>query len=266
MNHLETGTTRSVRGTSEGPNFRIGSLFSGIEGLGLGLEWAGVGRIVYQVEKDPFCRKQLKRHWPHVPRWGAIEEVEAADLPQADVIIGGFPCQDISVAAAKTARAGLRGSRSGLWGHMARIVEAQRPRWVVVENVAKGWKKWLPGVEQALGRLGYATLPIPMEARMVGAPHRRPRIFLLAHADGFALRKHEQRLSGRRKEGVRHGRQTQPLEHGRHAGWEAEPRLSVLDDGIPRGLGAAVWGAIGNAVVPQLAEIVGHVILEVEGA
>ena len=261
--HLETGT-RSMRGS-----YAIGSLFSGIGGLELGLEQAGLGRTVYQVERDDFCRAQLARHWPDVPRWGRIEDVDPDDLPSADIVCGGFPCQDISVANAKGnvdgSRAGLQGARSGLWAYMERVIEAQGPEWVVVENVARGWKKWLPSVEQALRRLGYATLPVPLEARAVGAPHVRSRIFLLAHADRVPLRLDEQRMPGRRPEGLRDGRQALAVEHGEHGGWEARPGLSVVDDGIPTGMGGTVWSAIGNAVVPQCAEVIGWMIRELAG-
>ena len=260
---LETG----IRSKKDG--YAIGSLFAGIGGIELGLEWSGVGRTVYQIERDEYCREQLARNWPDVPRWGAIEEVDPGSLPHADIICGGFPCQDISIANAKGnvsgARAGLRGARSGLWGHMARIVAAQRPEWVVVENMARGWKKWLPGVEHDLRRLGYETLPVPMEARWFGAPHVRSRLFLLAHADGLPLREHEQRMPGGRAEGLRDGREEVAMEHGERPGWEAQPRLSVVDDGIPHGLGGSVWGAIGNAAVPQCAEVVGWMIREIQG-
>ncbi len=113
---------------------------------------------------------------------------------------------------------------------MEAVVEAQRPTWVVVENVARGWRKWLPSVVESLRRLGYETLPVPMEARMVGAPHIRQRLFLLAHSDGFAIREHEQRLPGGWETGLRDGRQAIALEYGQHGGWETQPSFSVMDD------------------------------------
>jgi DNA (cytosine-5)-methyltransferase 1 len=262
MESQETGI-RSRSGDS-GLGLRIGSLFAGVGLLELGLEKAGVGRTVYQVEVDAFCREQLARHWPGVPRWGDVRELDPAVLPAVDVVCGGFPCTDISVAAVNASRDGLRGARSGLWAHMARVVEHQRPAWVLVENVARGWKKWLPDVRRDLGGLGYATLPIPMEARYVGAPHVRQRIFLLAHAHGFQLRLDEQRVSGRRAEGVRDGREAVALEHGEHGGWgkEAQPCLSVLADGCARGMGKHISRTYGNAVVPQAAEMIGWVLRE----
>ena len=111
---------------------RIGSLFSGIGGLELGLERAGVGRVAWQVEIDPFCRAVLAKHWPDVERFEDVRSVGASNLSPVDVICGGFPCQDVSLAGLGR---GLEGERSGLWFEYLRIVTEMRPRFVVVENV-----------------------------------------------------------------------------------------------------------------------------------
>jgi site-specific DNA-cytosine methylase len=146
---------------------------------------------------------------------------------------------------------------------MARIIGDQQPDWVVVENVARGWKRWLPHVRSDLRRLGYrASLPIPLEARVSGAPHVRQRIFLVAHADGQPLRVEQQRVTGGRSRGLRQEGQAKPLGHGSHAGWDAQPPMADLGHGLPAGVGASVWRALGNAVVPQCAETVGWVIRE----
>ena len=93
-------------------SFTIGSLFSGIGGLELGLELAGVGHTVWQVECDPFCRQVLAKHWPKTERFDDVRNVGKHNLKYVDVICGGFPCQDISYAGKG---AGLAGKRSGLW-------------------------------------------------------------------------------------------------------------------------------------------------------
>jgi len=154
----------------------IGSLFSGIGGLELGLEWAGLGPVRWQVEQSDYCRAVLERHWPEASRYDDVRAV-GADLAPVDLICGGFPCQDVSSAGA---RKGLAGDRSGLWGEFARVVGVLRPRWVVVENVASGATLWLDAVVRELGELGYAALPVPLSAADVGAPHRRARIFVIA--------------------------------------------------------------------------------------
>ena len=165
---------------------KIGSLFSGVGGLELGLERglarAGiVAEVVYQVERSAFCRHILARHWPSATRYDDVCSVGAAVLPPVDLLCGGFPCQDVSSAGRG---AGLDGARSGLWWEFARIIEETRPRWVVVENVASGARRWLPAVRRALGARGYASLPVGIAACEVGARHRRERVFVVAHLDG----------------------------------------------------------------------------------
>ena len=146
----------------------IGSLFSGIGGLELGLEWAGLGPVVWQVEKDPFCRLVLAKHYPEAKRFDDVCTVGANELARVALICGGFPCQDVSSAGLG---AGLTGERSGLWREFARIVAELRPGWVVVENVTSGAGRWLDTVVGELERLGYACLPLPIAASDVGAPH-----------------------------------------------------------------------------------------------
>lgn len=161
---------------------RIGSLFSGIGGLELGLEWAGVGHVVWQVERDPFARSVLARHWPDADR--SVEDVTiagAANLAPVDLICGGFPCQDISTAGKG---AGLAGERSGLWFEYLRIVRELRPRFVVVENVAALLGRGLDTVLGGLAEAGYDAEWFCLRASDVGAPHRRERLFVVAHRVG----------------------------------------------------------------------------------
>lgn len=153
----------------------IGSLFSGIGGLELGLEWAGHGPVIWQVEKCPKLRNCLATHWPNAQRFEDIRDVGSDQLTPVDIICGGFPCQDVSSAGK---RAGLTGAQSGLWSEMARVVEDCSPRWVVVENVASGALKWVDDVCEHLGKLRYACLPVPLAASDCGAWHRRRRVFL----------------------------------------------------------------------------------------
>lgn len=169
---------------------RVGSLFSGIGGLELGLEHglraAGlVPKVVFQVERSAFCRHLLARHWPHAQRFDDVCTVGASILPAVDLLCGGFPCQDVSAAGGGE---GLgtedNPTRSGLWFQFRRIIEETRPRWVVVENVASGAKRWLPRVRRDLWTRGYASVPVGISAAEVGARHRRERVFVVAHLDG----------------------------------------------------------------------------------
>ncbi len=158
----------------------IGSLFSGIGGLELGLEWAGLGPVVWQVERERFCQCVLRHHWPTAELHDDVCKVGRSNLAPVDLICGGFPCQDVSPAGT---RKGLAGSRSGLWSEYRRIVSELRPSWLVVENVAGGAAQWLDAVICELDALGYDCLPCPVSAADVGAPHRRERIFVVAHAN-----------------------------------------------------------------------------------
>ena len=185
---------------------RIGSLFSGIGGLELGLEASGLGHTVWQVEQSEFCRDVLARHWPKVERFEDVKEVGARNLSEVDLICGGFPCQDISSAGKG---AGLYGSRSGLWFEYARIIKEMRPAWVVVENVASGASRWVTQVTSHLAELGYETLPIPISAADVGAPHLRKRVFLVAHSEREQLRKQSRRSIREEGQGS-----ALPTEHG----------------------------------------------------
>lgn len=156
----------------------IGSLFSGIGGLELGLEWAGLGPVAWQVEIDPFCRGVLAMHWPGAKRFADVREVGRDVLSQVDVICGGFPCQDVSCAGKG---AGLDGARSGLWREYLRIVGELRPRVVVVENVRALVTRGLDRVATDLDAAGYRVEARIIAAADVGAPHRRERLFLVAH-------------------------------------------------------------------------------------
>lgn len=277
----------------------IGSLFSGIGGLELGLEMAGLGPVVWQVERDPFCLSVLARHWPSVERFDDVTTVGGANLAPVGLVCGGFPCQDISSSGVAGDRAGLAGSRSGLWREFARIVGELRPGWVVVENVASGANLWVDAVGQALVGLGYAVLPLPLSASDVGALHRRARVFIVAHAyrdrkpavavdaevaepsassaDAHSqpLRLDEQRIAARRADRVR----DEGDAFARYPSWSGgrfpEPDMVRMVHGVPGGLGhrsrrqrrrEAPLGkrrsALGNSVVPQCAEVVGWVIRE----
>ena len=129
----------------------IGSLFSGIGGLELGLERAGLGRVVWQIEIDPTRRRVLAKHWPYVRRY--VDVRERHELEPVDILCGGFPCQDVSDAS-RGRGGGIEGQRSGLWKEYARIIGDLEPLFVIVENVAgAAIKKWLPTVRRDLHML-----------------------------------------------------------------------------------------------------------------
>lgn len=153
------------------------SLFSGIGGIDLAFEWAG-GTVAAMVEVDTFCQKVLRKHWPDVPIFSDVREVKGADVGAVDVIYGGFPCQPFSVAGDRRGRDDER----FLWPEFSRLVRELKPRWVVGENV--------PGILSLAGDevcadlelAGYEVGIWDFEAAAVGAPHRRERVFFVAHA------------------------------------------------------------------------------------
>ena len=242
----------------------IGSLFSGIGGIEAGLEWAGHGPTIWQVERHDNRRKILAKHWPTTKRFDRVEHVGAAQLRRPHIVSAGFPCGDTSVAGKG---AGIDGARSGLWAEAVRIIdELDSPDWVVVENVANGARRWLDRVRGDLGQLGYASIPVELQARYAGLPHRRARVFVLAHSERAALRQLKQRLSGRRAQDVRDRSQSELVDARGPGRWETLPALHRANDGLPRGLDADRIAGCGVAVVPQLAQIVGEMINLMRGA
>lgn len=165
-------------------------------------------RVVAQCEIDPFCRAVLAKHWPDVPRFEDVRELTAEIIsgvlsgdargqsrgperprasvarPTIDLIAGGFPCQDVSSAGKG---AGIGGARSGLWREMARLVAECRPAWVLVENVPALRSRGADRVLADLEAIGFDAWPLVVGAWAVGAPHRRDRVWIVAHADGGRL-------------------------------------------------------------------------------
>lgn len=157
------------------------SFFSGIGGLDLGFERAGF-RVTMQCEIDPFCTNLLARHWPDVRRYKDVKKINAGDIPASSVWVGGFPCQDVSVARMGP-RAGLRGSRSGLFRDFARLLGECRPRVFVIENVP-GLLSSHRGrdfgiVIRTLAIFGYGVGWRLLNSRYFGVPQSRQRIYIV---------------------------------------------------------------------------------------
>jgi len=290
----------------------IGSLFSGIGGLELGLEWAGLGPVLWQVEKDPYCLKVLEKHWPDVRRYDDVKTISGAVAP-VDLICGGFPCQDISCAGRG---AGIKdGTRSGLWFEFARVICELRPRFVVVENVPALLTRGMDIVLGDLAALGYDAWWDCIPAQAVGAPHRRDRVFIVGYtndkskstvpvddetprmqndaadanitgrrlqqefgpefkkeaivsndgtegalADTDSKRPHTQfrnKSPKKRQKGRRYiGRSCDETRNQ----WSTEPAVGRVADGVPNRVHRL--RALGNAVVPQVAEVIGEIVKE----
>jgi len=160
----------------------VGSLFSGIGGLDLGLERARM-QIRWQVEIDDYCTKVLEKHWPGVARFRDVRECGRQNLEPVDLICGGFPCQDVSLAGKQ---AGLKGTRTTLWSEFARIIGDLRPQWVLAENVpgllSSDAGRFFGAVLRDLAACGYNAEWDCISAAAFGAPHRRDRVWIVAHA------------------------------------------------------------------------------------
>jgi DNA (cytosine-5)-methyltransferase 1 len=269
----------------------VGSLFTGIGGLDLGLERAGLGPVLWQVEQEPFCREVLARHWPEAERFDDVRTVGASRLRYVDVLAGGSPCQDLSEA--NPHGAGLDGPRSGLWFEFLRVAGELRPRFVVFENVPRLVRRGLDRVVAGLDGLGYTVVGTRLEAADVGAWHKRQRLFLVAYLAGErgegAQTKQEQERRALSRGGAaqwppahvdRHG-QPQPcgplFAERRWAGdgagppggafWASEPDVARMVHGVSRGTHrAAREKALGNTVVPACGEIAGHLVIQIARA
>lgn len=248
---------------------RVGSLFSGIGGLELGLERAGM-QTVFQVEIDDYAQRVLAKHWPDVPRFRDVREVGANNLPECDVLCGGFPCQDISTAGTM---AGIdQGVRSGLWREFARLIRELRPRYAVLENVSAILGGGLGRVLGDLAEIGYDAEWDCFQANAFGSPQYRDRWFCVANSPGSRRRRMASQRwptipdAGGGGTDVATGH-TGLVEHrifGSFPGnyqWPPEPNVRRVADGVPRRMVQPRIKALGNAVVPQIAEYIGRLIV-----
>jgi len=269
-----------ITGSTRGRPMTIGSLFSGIGGLELGLERAGLGSVAWQCEIDPFCRSVLAKHWPDVRRFADVRDVHYA--PTVGIVCGGFPCQDVSTAGG---RAGIGGARSGLWSEYVRIVSETRPEIIIIENVLGLRARGLRRVLAEIADLGFDADWGCVSAAEIGAPHRRRRLFIVATHPGRVHARFEPGWIGRScgagsivAAGHGAGR---AAAHPRSDGWRRTPAgdwwptvpsVRGMDDGLPYSLDGSGHPpepkenngrrlkSLGNAVVPGCAELIGRAI------
>jgi len=251
---------------------RVLDLFSGIGGFSLGLERTGGFETVAFCEIEPFPRRVLAKHWPEVPCYEDVTkltgDILARDGIAVDVITGGFPCQDISIAGRKEGIG--TGTRSGLYSEIVRLSDEIRPSYIILENVAEllvGPRSepgaWFGSVLRDLASIGYDAEWHNIPASALGGPHRRERVWIIA----YPQRKGRERP-------IAHdcifGGEVTPFAipfDGSIAGWcqMAERGAPLRDgDGVPLALDRRRIKACGNAVVPQIPELIGRAILAAE--
>lgn len=269
----------------------FGSLFAGIGGFDLGLERAGMV-CKWQVEIDPYASKVLAKHWPNIRRWDDVRTWPTQDAEYVDVICGGFPCQDISYAGKG---AGLHGERSSLFFEAIRVIREMEPRFIILENVAALLTRGMGDVLGSLASIGIDAEWHCIPACSVGAPHIRDRVFILGYANGCrgqarksARQAARHRLSigstssdaasmanadSDRRSQMECKNRTATTEQRKFSSfvqqrpgrryadwWSTEPNVGRVADGVPARVDRL--RGLGNAVVPQVAEYIGRVIID----
>ena len=235
----------------------VGSLFSGIGGLDLGLERAG-HKVIWQSEIDPFASKVLEKHWPGVPNYGDIKQIDWATVKRPDIICGGYPCQPFSLAGQ---RKGTNDPRH-LWPWVRTAISELRPRFAILENVRGHLTMGGLQVIGELAEIGYDAEWRVVSAAGLGAPHRRERLIIVAYPNMFQLGDINKRgiLQGthvaRRKVFVTNNASVSDCRA--NSNWLSEPNVDRVANGIPNRVDRL--RGLGNAVVPQVAEYIGRLI------
>lgn len=269
-------------------------LFSGIGGFSLGFQNSGIETVSF-CEIDEHCHKVLNKNFPGIPIFKDVTKLTGETVDQffgnIDIICGGFPCQDISVAGNKK---GINNeTRSGLWFQYKRLIEEIKPRYVIIENVRNLLSNGLGTVLKDLGEIGYDAEWEIISARDVGACHLRERIWIVAYPNRCNIRKQSVRKRGCKSKAIssNDGKNGKPSDSDYFrfwptftteeekqqwwakatsqfcAGWETESAVCGVDDELSKGLDknrAQRIKQLGNSIVPTIAEIIGKRIMELE--
>ena len=274
----------------------VGSLFSGIGGLDLGLERAGMN-VIWQSEIDPYACQVLKKHWPEEPNHGNIKEINWRNVVRPDVICGGYPCQPFSTA----------GKRNGtddprhLWPWVREAISQLRPSYAILENVRGHVSLGLSTVLGEMASIGYDAEWQIVPAASVGAPHRRDRIIIIAYpvrqladtddsrclhgqskiftanrwANALSIigssRKNVANTTQQHSNGephyARNSERPKTLSQSRDGSrpqgasdWQTEPDVGRVANGVSHRMDKL--RGLGNAVVPQVAELIGRMVTD----
>jgi len=236
---------------------KVLDLFSGIGGFSYGLDHLQGFETVAFCEIDKFCQKVLKKHYPNVPIFEDIKKLTCKET-EYDVICGGFPCQDISVAGLK--KGITNETRSGLWFEYKRIIKEVKPRWIIIENVRNLLNNGFATVLKDLHEIGFDAEWQVIPARSVGAPHLRERVWIVAYLPNPNNFRFWPSFTTKEEKSEWWTKATS----GFSDRWEVEPSICRVDDGLPSELDkdrASRVKALGNSIVPQIASIIGERIL-----
>jgi DNA (cytosine-5)-methyltransferase 1 len=270
-------------------------LFSGIGGFALAANWAGFETVVF-CEKDKYCQKVLKKHWPDVPIIEDIHEFNGKDYPNTTLLTGGFPCQPFSIAGKRKGNSDNR----ALWPQMFRIIQESKPTWVIGENVigftSLGFDETITDLESE----GYKVITFNIPACACDAPHIRQRLWIVAHSNRKSSRMEKYRSCRQRRENpdilqpevlqqkhrescakgittdgcdVPNNNSPRELQQkgiksnewgwiSDSSWWSPEPNVGRVAHGIPSRVDRLK--ALGNAIVPQVAYQILKGIAEIE--
>jgi len=273
---------------------KVLDLFSGIGGFSLGLELAGMQTVAF-CEKDKYCQKVLNKHWPDVTIFEDIHDVTNESLSRRgvgsiDLISGGFPCQPFSVAGQRRGKDDDR----YLWPAMFKIISDVKPTWVLCENVTGIINLALDTIISDLENDAYSTQTFIIPASAINAPHRRDRIWILAHSTSKRLERPTRKSIQRGINGFADNGQDVPNSKSKrilrklgdyteteiknwsqankfnilhtdstNPDWSIESPFCGVANGIPRRMDRL--RGLGNAVVPQIVEQLGKCIIHSQG-
>ena len=244
---------------------KVLDLFSGIGGFSLGLERAGMETVAF-CEFDEHAQKVLRKHWPDVPIYSDIRELDAKQFRgTVSVVTGGFPCQDLSTAGKQV---GFSGERSSLYGEMLRVISECMPRYAIFENVTGlltgDSGRWFAQFLYDLAQIGFDAEWHCVSASDIGAQHHRDRVWVIAYPCGSRSKvglarqnvrqEGDTRISINLSNEIRRARRKPGME-----GWSIEPNVGRVANGVPNR--AHRLKQLGNAVVPQIPEAIGRAIM-----
>lgn len=230
---------------------KVLDLFSGIGGFSLGLERAGMETVAF-CEQDKFCQNVLKKHWPDIPIFDDVRTLDATQFRgSVDLVCGGFPCQPHSFSGKRHASSDDR----DMWPEMFKIICDVSPKWIIGENVrgilSSENGKFFAGILRDFSRIGFNAEWFTLPGGAVGAEHYRARLWVVAYPD-------KTQLKGRcisERVGEEYANSSYP-----RWGKDKSGMVRTLN-GIPSQMDRL--GALGNAVVPQIPEIIGRAIMSI---
>ena len=263
-------------------------LFSGIGGFSVGLEATGKFKTIAFCEKDKFCQKVLQKHWSNVPIYEDIKKLDARKI-NADVVVGGFPCQSISIAGKQKGKDDDR----YLFPEMLRVIKEVNPRWIIAENVQNliniSDGQILQELHNSLEAENYEVQTFCISAASIGAWHKRSRIWIVAANTNPRLCIGENKKIQTRGVAFNNGSssnvtdtdklRTQVQTQGKHTSikmsgstskeswWKTQSKLCGVPDGVQYELypnRANRIKALGNSIVPQIATEIGKAIIAAE--